>query len=566
MSAAARIEELKRRYEENPRRFFAPLANEYRKSGDIDQAIALCQAHLQDQSTNMNGHVVYGQALFDAGKYGEAKSTFQHALKLDPENLIALRHLGDIARAHGDAGEARQWYARVLDADPRNDEILAILRDLAPEPGAARSDSPSSAITAMHATLLEPVTPLSDRTDARDRKTPIGTRPLSDSASHATDRFVTTPERSVTVAHASTFTGAAAPDSPEVHSASLMDLNLDLGGAAERVGTPATDPTVGGEFGDIELMFSGGTPPSSAVPAPAVLSGVADVSFAAGSNRSANPGSGPDSPFEPRLDEVPAPDPDALGDPHNEPPTAFVTETMAELYLQQGFRDEGLSVLRQVAAQRPGDIALRQRIQSLEAASSAQVVHAEQQAAPVDASPRVSIERTSHETARDFFAMLASRSASGRLESKTATSEGSVRESAPGASDRHGSARVIPSTLDALFSEGRVSAADEHVARSLSPEPPTRDASAGIRGKPTQPGAAELSLDALFGDASADPHPSTSDQLSRLGFDEFFASPPGNPAANTRQQGAGASPAGTEAGSAAELEQFQDWLQQLKKP
>ena len=40
--AASRLDELKKRFEENPRRFFAPLANEYRKAGDLDQAIALC--------------------------------------------------------------------------------------------------------------------------------------------------------------------------------------------------------------------------------------------------------------------------------------------------------------------------------------------------------------------------------------------------------------------------------------------------------------------------------------------------------------------------------------------
>ena len=75
----------------------------------------------------MNGHVVYGQALFEAGRYDEAKATFETALTLDPENLIALRHLGDIACTNGANEEARVWYERVLDADPRNDEIIALL-------------------------------------------------------------------------------------------------------------------------------------------------------------------------------------------------------------------------------------------------------------------------------------------------------------------------------------------------------------------------------------------------------------------------------------------------------
>ena len=97
MAASNRIDELKKRYDENPRRFFASLANEYRKAGDLELAIALCETHLAEQPSNMNGHVVYGQALFESGRYDDAKGSFEIALQLDPENLIALRHLGDIA-------------------------------------------------------------------------------------------------------------------------------------------------------------------------------------------------------------------------------------------------------------------------------------------------------------------------------------------------------------------------------------------------------------------------------------------------------------------------------------
>ncbi|MCC6430828.1 MAG: tetratricopeptide repeat protein [Gemmatimonadaceae bacterium] len=131
MSTAARIDELRKKFEENPRRYFAPLANEYRKSGDLEQAIALCREHLPKQPGHMSGYIVFGQALYEAGEMGEARTVFEQALALDPENLIALRHLGDIARASGDAPGARRWYERVLDADPRNDDIAAQLATLA---------------------------------------------------------------------------------------------------------------------------------------------------------------------------------------------------------------------------------------------------------------------------------------------------------------------------------------------------------------------------------------------------------------------------------------------------
>jgi hypothetical protein len=128
---AARIDELRAKFEDNPRRYFAPLANEYRKAGDLTQAIELCREFLPNQPGHMSGHIVYGQALFESGDLDEARSVFETALELDPENLIALRHLGDIARARQELSVARRWYERVLEADPRNDDIAAQLAALA---------------------------------------------------------------------------------------------------------------------------------------------------------------------------------------------------------------------------------------------------------------------------------------------------------------------------------------------------------------------------------------------------------------------------------------------------
>ena len=70
------------------------------------------------------------RALFEMGRYDEAKTVFETALSLDPENLIALRHLGDIARLANDNETARAWYQRVLEADPRNEEITQLLSSL----------------------------------------------------------------------------------------------------------------------------------------------------------------------------------------------------------------------------------------------------------------------------------------------------------------------------------------------------------------------------------------------------------------------------------------------------
>lgn len=130
MSTAARIDELRKKFEENPRRYFAPLANELRKAGNLSEAIALCREFLPKQPEHMSGYIVFGQALYESGDLSEARTVFEQALALDPENLKALRHLGDIAKWEGDTAGARRWYERVLEADPRNDDIAAQLATL----------------------------------------------------------------------------------------------------------------------------------------------------------------------------------------------------------------------------------------------------------------------------------------------------------------------------------------------------------------------------------------------------------------------------------------------------
>src|SRR3954465_4937166 len=130
MTSSARIDELRKKFDENPRRYFAPLANEYRKVGDFDQAIFICQEYLPQQPGHMSGHIVLGQALFEAKRLPEARPVFETALTLDPENLIALRHLADISRDLGEVAVARGWYERVLQADPRNEEIAAIMSSM----------------------------------------------------------------------------------------------------------------------------------------------------------------------------------------------------------------------------------------------------------------------------------------------------------------------------------------------------------------------------------------------------------------------------------------------------
>jgi tetratricopeptide (TPR) repeat protein len=162
MANSARIDELKKKFDENPRRYFAPLANEYRKSGDLAQAVFILEEYLPQQPGHISGHIVYGQTLFELGRDEEAKRVFEAALSLDPENLIALRHLGHISRQAGDFDAARSWYARLLEADPRDAEIEQLLGSIeaAAQAHAAELSRPSQSAP------LPPPAPVSEVDDS----------------------------------------------------------------------------------------------------------------------------------------------------------------------------------------------------------------------------------------------------------------------------------------------------------------------------------------------------------------------------------------------------------------
>ncbi len=581
MSTSARLEELLKRFDENPRRFFAPLANEYRKSGDLDRAIELCHAHLIDQPGNMNGHVVYGQALFEAGRYDESRVTFETALELDPENLIALRHLGDIARSHGDTAGARQWYTRVLDADPRNDEIIAFLADL--DAIDANSAAAAAAVAAQSVTQI--ITPPRSSTPAAPAM-PTPVIPM--------DAIVAADQE------------AAAP-----MDFGLMDMSLDFGtsetvtledpGADHLPGvlsTAAEIDELDAATASLDAFAAVSAPLEPIIPPP--LESFAPIPHAAfpaddGFPSFAEIGFG-DEPeplvadsapldfaalsFEPPaieepqhaaslhddlLHEEPAfrtstpafgvdavvgrvPTFDAEASHVSETPAPFVTETMAELYLSQGFREEALEVYKQLSAQYPNDESLKDRVRSIEGGGRSSV-----------AFEKVVTEEAN--TARGFFAALSNR--------RPVSGNGSAA-SAPVAPAADSSATPVPSgvlvaaggTLDTLFGNTAPSLSDEGAAGALSTFAGAVETAAPVvQGRPTQAAATELSLDSVFRDTPMRATTNVSRQSQKLRFDQFFSPSDEAPAPDST---AIAPPAG-EPGTPGELAQFQDWLSQMKK-
>jgi Tfp pilus assembly protein PilF len=103
MADNPRIGELRRRFDKDPSSIaFAQLAEEYRRSGDCNQAVKICRDGLSRHPGYVSAQVTLGRALMGLGEYEEARTELESVLRVAPDNLTAIRALADIHQHLGD--------------------------------------------------------------------------------------------------------------------------------------------------------------------------------------------------------------------------------------------------------------------------------------------------------------------------------------------------------------------------------------------------------------------------------------------------------------------------------
>lgn len=140
------IAQLSEKYARNSAsRIFAPLADAYRRAGRLDEAVAIGQEGLRHHPDYLGGRIVLARSFFDRGDLELAAAEFRHVLEFDPQNLVALRALGEIAEQEGDSLGAESSYRRALEVDSGNEEIRQRLEQLSASPAADLAEAPAAA-------------------------------------------------------------------------------------------------------------------------------------------------------------------------------------------------------------------------------------------------------------------------------------------------------------------------------------------------------------------------------------------------------------------------------------
>src|SRR2546427_3317441 len=145
MADNTRIDDLRRRIQKDPASIaFAQLAEELRRAGQFEESVETCRAGLAIHPGYLSARVTLGRAPLELNQLEEAQGELEHVLKNAPENLAAIRGLGEIHHRRGELREALAQYRAALALarnDPDLEETVAQLaRQVEPQKPAVPTD------------------------------------------------------------------------------------------------------------------------------------------------------------------------------------------------------------------------------------------------------------------------------------------------------------------------------------------------------------------------------------------------------------------------------------------
>jgi len=125
------IVKLTERISKDPKsKLFVPLAEEYKKAGDLEMAIYVLTEGLKNNPGYITARSILGRLLLDQGDLAGAKKELEEVVKVIPDNLLAQRKLGDICARQNNSSESLKHYKSVLALNPRDNEVASLISKL----------------------------------------------------------------------------------------------------------------------------------------------------------------------------------------------------------------------------------------------------------------------------------------------------------------------------------------------------------------------------------------------------------------------------------------------------
>jgi tetratricopeptide (TPR) repeat protein len=162
MADNQRIEDLRRRVQKDPGSIaFAQLAEECRRAGRYDEAVAVCRTGLDLHPGYLSARVTLGRALIELNDLDAALTELEYVLKSAPENLAAIRGLAEIHHRQGRLALALAQYRAALLLARNDPDLQRTVDELTYqlEPPASPESDEGLSLEQMQSEFLENLSP-----------------------------------------------------------------------------------------------------------------------------------------------------------------------------------------------------------------------------------------------------------------------------------------------------------------------------------------------------------------------------------------------------------------------
>jgi tetratricopeptide (TPR) repeat protein len=355
-------------------KLFMPLAEEYLKAGMAEEAISTLENGLNANPFYMSAKVLLGKAYLQSGDTGKAKEQFEAVVKAIPDNLLAHRKLGEIYLGMGMMAEAVSSFRIITLLNPKDEEAKALLKE-AESPRTPRLEEPNEEEpTVAQAEDAEPepresaVFDISEISQTEEEPEPEMEIPLPE------DKFAAAYELPEPEPE---FPSLESLQTEDIHTA--PDVFSELEAVPELHVLPETDALPEPEEKEAETIpeivaEDEVEEPIQAYSIEATQTDGEDI-FSAYKEGAAEDESreNPAGVYE-ITDDLASFELDGfVYKAHKEqaPPLeigrkeVFETETLAELYVAQGFYDRAINIYKNLIVESPSDMSLKQKLEDL---------------------------------------------------------------------------------------------------------------------------------------------------------------------------------------------------------
>lgn len=103
---------------------FAHLASNLLKSGELDEAIKLCEKGLKKFPTYAQAHYILARCYIRKKLNDEARAELERVLRYDPNHIKAIRDIAGLYFANGSQDLYKEYLMQLFTLDPINENVI----------------------------------------------------------------------------------------------------------------------------------------------------------------------------------------------------------------------------------------------------------------------------------------------------------------------------------------------------------------------------------------------------------------------------------------------------------